>query len=58
MKTFKGTVFQYKICYSKIIWKTLNSKVLRDFNTKFVIAKYFQYFLLYARCEISIQNLL
>ena len=33
--------FQYKICYSKILRNILCPRRIRDFNTKFVIAKYY-----------------
>ena len=33
--------FQYKICYSKIKSIMTSPKVPSNFNTKFVIAKYF-----------------
>ena len=50
--------FQYKICYSKIKQIDTQKQVCKNFNTKFVIAKYFIIYKNILQQYISIQNLL
>ena len=42
-------IFQYKICYSKILWLWHFNKFIYNFNTKFVIAKYFAHYIFFRK---------